>query len=319
MRRVLGSLIAICVISAAIPLAPRTAEASLVADAVEMCILVGEVVVLWQLQKAITKARGEIEELTEHLHNRNIHEMQFDMTMYMQDHRALPLGLRVNPLSAASDLTGLYSGLSGAGGVSFKSGALTEADAREFITGRASADPRRADFPEDYRERAGRLKRYADGVVGGINRDLDALILYQKDIKSMDIALRSEVAAGNLADVWESEFEQLEDYESVLPFDEADPEEFNEYYWGEDGGDAMLPESVLTGPGYRWTVQASGQMANFRNHIMTRVRAGTARQIEAEAKFAANEQAERSGAHFAFERAVETSWSGSVPSTGSGY
>jgi conjugal transfer/entry exclusion protein len=92
----------------------------------------------------------------------------------------------------------------------------------------------------------------------------------------------------------------LEYHLYMLPYSTARPTNFKD---ADDRND-FLDNEILTGPGYRQTIQASGQISNMKSHLMASVRASLARQTEADAKYAHNEQQEKADSHFAFERSV---------------
>jgi hypothetical protein len=119
-----------------------------------------------------------------------------------------------------------------------------------------------------------------------------------------------------LADLWTEEYKIMKDYHDQLPYKEADPDDFLDYAWDDDDKKPALPDEIPQGPGYRSTLQASGQISNFKNNIMSNVRVGIARRAEANAKFSLHETQMRADRHRAFERAVGT-WTNS--STGTGY
>ncbi|MDR3280503.1 MAG: hypothetical protein LBT23_08315 [Synergistaceae bacterium] len=288
----------------------RRAEASLVETAVEMIAIVVEAGIALGLQWGITNERDDIESITEDLHDRALVEMQWDTTMYAHDHRPLPGSLRLTPPDTTSAVKDLYDRLYSDGGVSFKGSVPSDEEMSEFITGLAGP-VRPEGFAEDYKERVASLDRYATRILEGNDQDMARILEYQKYLASMDVALRSGVSKEVLSDgLWEQEYDELKAYHDKLPYKSADPSEFVDF----DEEKPTLPDEILTGPGYRWTLQASGQIANFRNYLIPNMRVGFTRQIESLAKFELNEQQERTNRHYSFERAVG-SWNEEIADT----
>jgi hypothetical protein len=145
--------------------------------------------------------------------------------------------------------------------------------------------------------------------------------IYGKDVYTTryvnDFLGRAKPGDDELADLWMAEFDKLKDYHSRLPYKAADPDDFLDFAWEDEDREAALPPEILQGPGYRSMLQASGQITNFKNHIMPNIRIGIARRAEANAKFSLHETQMRADKHRAFERAVGT-WAASS-GIGTGY
>jgi hypothetical protein len=270
----------------------RPVEASLVEKAIAMAALVVEVGLLIATQTLINEARNRILDATKDRQDRAILEQRFDTTMYAHDHRPLSDDNIIDPAYITNTLSLL--GLSGGNDIS-------------FFTGRSgAASP--ADFPGDYKNRADSLADYADKVNTGNTVDMIRLVKYQTEaLEPMVEALFAGVNKDDLRDVWEGEYDEMLEYHLyMLPYSTARPTNFKDA----DDREDFLDDEILTGPGYRQTIQASGQISNMKNHLMASVRASLARQTEADVKYAHNEQQERADSHFAFRRSVG-SWNSS--------
>ena len=245
--------------------------------AAAMVVLVIEVGVLIATQTGINEARSAILDATKSMQDRAIIEQRFDTTMYAHDHRALSDDNKIDP----SEVT-LSVEFSGATDLSFTS------------------TP--ADFPGDYKKRAETLGQYAGGVTNYYDSDLKRIAMYQAEaLEPMVEALFAGDEKDDLRDIWEDEYDEMLAYHDyLLPYSTARPDNFKD----NDDNEDFLDDEILTGPGYRRTIQASAQVSNLKNHLMASVRAGLVRQADADVKYAHNEQQERAETHFAFERAV---------------
>ncbi|MCL2010487.1 MAG: hypothetical protein FWG71_08075 [Synergistaceae bacterium] len=297
-------LIAAVAFSAPSPVGPRLAEADPRNEATAgfMVALVVEVIILEVLQGSVNTLRNYVAGNLKTLLTRAITEQQLDDAMYAHDHRALAPNRQINPTSGA--LSGLYSDLTNAGGVSF-GGGFGDADLERFLTGRAAVSP--ADFHGDYRRRTEALGKYAQGVMNGNDGGVDRLIQYHNNAVAAVNALSAGDAKGDLKDIWHQEYVKMRDFNDwFLPYSATSPTPSHLTVFDDD---------ILTGPGYRRTIQASGQISNLKNHLMASARASLTRQLEADVKYAHNRQQESADSHFAFERAVG-SWH---PVNGTGY
>jgi hypothetical protein len=292
---------------------PAPASASLVATAAAMVILVGESVAVLVEQKLLTQARESIQEAGQSIFERAVSEMKFDTTMYMHDHRPLATSMSSaigNGFDFTSETSALFTRFSDAGVVSFPSpgaGAPPSEQIAYFANGR-TGNPGSRPFTVEYEARLSSLAKYARGVMEGGDADRDTLAGYQDTIKKMDDALRFNIEKGKLTDIWENEYNAMRDFHDKLPYNAADPYEFQD-----TGDEDFLKDEILIGPGYTQTMAATGQMAAFRNILFSGIRAAGARQAEADAKFALNAQREREDSRLAFERSVGA-WNASAPS-----
>gem|GEM_PF-6069586 len=266
-----------------------------------MTALLGEVSALMALQTNIIVMRERILDNIKDSQTIGIYEQQFDTAMYAHDHRALASSQRIDPTGISSTLSTLYSDLTRAGGVSF-GGSLADGNLDNFLTGGPSASP--ADFHGDYRRRAESLRDYSVGVMNGNDSEMRRLVRYQNEaFVPMLNALFAGDSQSSLRNIWRDEHNKMQKFHNwMLPYNAANPNSFKdaegEEFFGRNN------QAILTGPGYRRTIQASGQIANLKNHLTTGVMASLARQLEADVKYAHNEQQEKADAHFAFGRAV---------------
>jgi hypothetical protein len=210
--------------------------------------------------------------------------------MYAHDHRSLLDENKIDPTGITNTLSTSLS-------------TLTDGDAESFFTGRTALSA--ADFHGDYKKRAESLSEYAVRVMKTNDNDMNRLGRYQTEgLRPMLAALFAGDKKSDLKDIWKDEHDKMQDFhDNMLPYCAADPDDF------------ILDDEILTGPGYRRTIQASGQISQLKNHLMANIRTSLVRQTEADVKYAHNEQQEKADAHFAFERAVG-SWSSS---NGTGY
>ena len=311
-RKTISALMIFCSVFAALT-HPSPAAASLVPAAAAMVVLVAESVAVLVEQKLLTKARESIQETGQNIFERAVSEMKFDTTMYAHDHRPLASSEAVvNDFYFTSETSALFKRFRDAGAISFPSpgaGAMQPERIAYFANGRAGK-PGAGPFVTEYQARLSSLASYARGVMEGGDADRDTLAAYQDTIKNMDDALRFDIEAEKLEDIWENEYDAMRDFHDKLPYAAADPNEFQDT----DDDDFFEDKEILAGPGYTWTLAATGQMAAFRNVLFSGIRAAGSRQAEADAKFALNTQREREDSRLAFERSVGA-WDAYAPST----
>jgi hypothetical protein len=270
---------------------------------------------MWAVISNISDLRSRILEDTKYLYDRSLHEMQWYTTMYSHDHRKLGLQYRAYPEGTLLSLSKLYASLYDSGGVMFKAQSSMDAkpsraETSVFIRGRERVSS--ADFPGDYRKRAAALASYGRGVIKGNIMDLDMTLGYAGAIASMDAAptvhLTLDVLGGDKKSLWKFEHEKIlgKAKGGRLYYNAADPGNFNEFAWSDKKKyeTPMVSDDIITGPGYRWSIQATAQAGNLKNFVMPAIRVGVLRQAEAEAKFAMNERSERADSHYAFGGAV---------------
>jgi hypothetical protein len=264
----------------------------------------------------IKVARDNIVEELATFHVRNVDEMQWDTTTYAHDHRPLDdaMDAAEESLAPAGEMAAAMAGE----GVSF--GPSPPSDSHLALFARGVGSPSPADYPGDYRTRFDNLKSYAVAALELNEAARSKMSELDELFTNLNDAADEGVTEDELDDVWEDEYETLNDWTKsnappiLLPYHAAAGDEGFSY----DDAEGDMFDTVwgaVTRAGYRRAIQASSLSANVRNAQISNIRTAVMAAVEADTKFARNAEREEDERREAFERGIGT-WQGTSGSSG---